>query len=187
MQYDGREPLQERPVQQQVQKVVPKNAALVSARSIERQSNEKTQSDIFYHAFKDYEQAGEDYEPEPSKCKALNEQRVQEIRQAGIDADQPNPQLDRLTKLCASIFGVAGATITLYNGEVMVMKSQVGIDERVPKHLSMKLSIGAWATYATRPRLIAVADATLDARYKACSSMTLHMLSRETCNCKKAP
>ena len=169
VQYDGREPLQEEHVQNHVQKIVRKDATLVSARSIERQSHEKAQSDFIYNAFKDYEQAGDDYEPEPSKCKALNEQRVQEIRQAGIDADQPNPQLDRLTKLCASIFCVAGATITLYCGEVLVVKSRVGIDERVPKHLSMKLAIGAWATYATRPRLIAVADATLDARYKACS------------------
>ena len=156
--------LHERLLQEQNHTGVQKAAVLQSARSIERQSNERTQSDHIYNAFLDYEQSQDDYEPEPSKCKALNEQRVQELRQAGIDADQPNAQLDRLTKLCASIFCVTGVTLTLYCGEVLVVKSRVGVDERVPKHLSMKLAIGAWATYSNRPRLIAVADATLDAR-----------------------
>lgn len=156
--------LHERLLQKQAETGLQKETVLLSARSIERQSNERAQSDHIYNAFLDYEQSQDDYEPEPGKCKALNEQRVQELRQAGIDADQPNAQLDRLTKLCASIFCVAGVSLTLYCGEVLVVKSRVGIDERVPKHLSMKLAIGAWATYSTRPRLIAVADATLDAR-----------------------
>ncbi|KAK9824954.1 hypothetical protein WJX74_009837 [Apatococcus lobatus] len=167
LQERSRQPISERPLQPLEHKLARKDAALLSTRSIDRQSNERTQSEHMYQAFKGYEQGGDDYEPEPSRCKALNEQRVQEIRKAGIDADQPNPQLDRLTKLCASIFCCGGATITLYCGEVLVVKSRVGIDERVPKHLSMKLAIGAWSTYATRPRLIAVADATLDARFSS--------------------
>ncbi len=129
--------------------------------------NSAGQSDYLYKVWKDYDDAKPEYDLEPSNSKAINARRLQELQQAGIDADQPNAQIDRLAGLCASIFEVPGVTVTLYCGETLIVKSSVGLDERVPRHLSMSLAIGAWATYAARPRLLAVSDATLDARWVA--------------------
>ena len=144
-----------------------------ASKSFVQRSNQQAQSDHMYNAFKDYEGTDQEYEVEPAKSKAINERRLQELQHAGIDADLPNAQLDRLAKLCASIFEVAGVTITLYCGEELVVKSSCGLDARVPRHLSMKLAIGSWATYMDRPHLLVVPDVTLDARHVAVSPINL--------------
>ena len=136
----------------------------ISKLSQRRRSCDFTQSDHIARAYQDFEAEGSEAGPDESKNQAVDEERLRELQRAGIDVDQANAQLDRLTQLCSSVFKVPGCTLTLYAGQELVVKSKVGVDDRVPKHLSIKLAIGRWATYLEKPRLIAVADATLDAR-----------------------